>query len=629
MANEGPTEPPTSPSVSLPRSPSPVQRRRLWKPLFVLLLIGCLVWGGIAIYPQLIELGQPDDRRGVLTYEAKRNPLQVIITAEGNVESGSNIEVKCRVAGGSTILWIVEDGKVVQEGDEIIRLDTSSIDDQLNSQRIVYEKALASHIQAEQDLAVAGIAVKEYEQGTFVEQLKQLEAEIQVALENLRSAENQLKYSQRMLRKGFVSSLQRDADEFAVERAKLDLDVATTRKQVLVDFTKEKTLKGLQATREASAARLRSEAAGLQLEKARLERLQAQLKNCVVTAPKKGMVVYANNARRSRYGGSQQAEIEEGSMVRESQALVRLPDLSKMQVKVTVHESRVDQMRPGLPARIVIQDQDYSGQVLSIANQPERSSWFSANVKEYATVVTIDGETSGLKPGMTAKVTILVDDVSDALSVPVSAIVQQRGQFFCWVETPQGPKRRSLQLGVTNDKLIQIVDGVKEGEKVYRNPRAVSEEAREEPPFEEQSGDIRFSAASASDAGAASSTAEATHETSKKAISSDARESSDVGPQRNSAPRRRRGGGFNIAQLDKDGDGKLSVDELPERMQSWFGRLDTNSDGFIDANEIAAMRQMRRKSGGRRGDRERRGSGERPGAVDGSEGERRPARASP
>ena len=56
------------------------------------------------------------------------------------------------------------------------------------------------------------------------------------------------------------------------------------------------------AKREAAAATLRSEQAGLQLEKARLDRLREQLKNCVITAPKKGMVVYAND-RRGRFGG--------------------------------------------------------------------------------------------------------------------------------------------------------------------------------------------------------------------------------------------------------------------------------------------------------------------------------------
>jgi hypothetical protein len=164
-----------------------------------------------------------------------------------------------------------------------------------------------------------------------------------------------------------------------------------------------------------------------------------------------------------------------------------------MQVKVTVHESRVDQLRPGMPARIIIQDQEYAGEVLNIANQPERTSWFSANVKEYATTVTISGENSALRPGMTAKVTILVDSVSDALTVPVSTVVEQRGKFYCWVRGQEGAERRPLILGRTNDKLIEIVDGVKEGDEVFRNPRAVTPEAREEGPFESQAPDAGFS----------------------------------------------------------------------------------------------------------------------------------------
>jgi hypothetical protein len=62
------------------------------------------------------------------------------------------------------------------------------------------------------------------------------------------------------------------------------------------------------------------------------------------------------------------------------------------------------------------------------------------------------------------------------------------------------------------------------------------------------------------------------------------------------------GGGDFAARLlenDKNGDGKLSKDELPERMQEMFGKLDTNSDGFLDKAEITAMAsQMRQRGGG-------------------------------
>ncbi len=623
MAVESQIERASESRDSIPPIPPPVRKRRLWKWIVPIALIGGLMWGGVAFYPDLLKLGKSDEGSGALTYQVGRNPLQVTVTADGNVESASNIEVKCRVAGGSTILWIVEDGKIVEEGEEIVKLDTASIDDKLNSQRIVYEKALATEIQAQQDLEAAKITVKEYEEGTYIEQLKQVEADIQIALENLRSAENQLKYSKRMMRKGFVSSLQRDADEFGVERAKLDLDAANMKKKVLVEFTKQKTFKDLEAKREAAAARLRSEQAGLQLEKARLDRLQDQLKNCVIVAPKKGMVVYANDAGGGRFGPTQQAQVEEGAMIRESQALVRLPDLSKMRVKVTIHESHIDQIRPGLPARIVIQDQEYAGKVISVANQPQPGSWYSARVKEYATTISIGGENSGLKPGMTAKVTILIDNLSDALTVPVSAVVEQRGQFFCWAKTQQGPQRRPLKLGRTNDKLIEVVDGVKEGEEVYRNPRAVVEEARQEPPFEKQSEDAKITSAGGANSVAEPSGAEkpakgapAAAEASPRAQTPSpaappgaAAQGPMVAEPRGAEPRSegppgestRRGGrgSFDLMQFDKDGDKKLSKEELPERMQGLFERMDSNGDGFIDATEIAEMR----KRFGNRGDR--------------------------
>ncbi len=601
-----------------------------WKPVLLLALLVALIWGGIALYSRVMGLGGYDLERGVLTYAVRPGPLQVTVDARGNVESASNIEVKCRVAGGSTILWIVEDGKLVEEGEEIVRLDSSALEDKLNSQRIVYEKALASKIQVEQDLEAAKISVKEYAEGTFVEQLKQMEADIKIALENLRSAENQLKYSVRMVRKGFVSSLQRDADEFAVERAKLDLDVANTRKKVLVEFTQQKTLKQLVATREAASAKLRAEEAGLQLEKDRLDRFQNQLKNCVITAPAKGMVVYANDAGRGRFGGSSQAgQVEEGAMVRESQSLVRLPDLSRMQVKVAVHESRVDLLRLGMPARIVIQDQEYAGRVLSIANQPERSSWMTANVKEYATSVSILGDGDKLRPGMTAEVTILVADLSDIMSVPVSSVVEQRGQFSCWVKTPGGPERRLVTLGHTNEKLIEIVDGVKEGDVVLRNPRAVVEEAREEPLFEE--GGAQFAVVPDAEPVPATSSGEAAT-TPASGPPSGRRASTGRGdrerPRRSEGDGGRRGGSFSLTQYDTDGDGKLTSDELPERMRGAFDRLDSDSDGFIDASEIEKLRQASRERGGSRRRRSDSGEGEPGGGESGGPGAREPGESS-
>ena len=118
-----------------------------------------------------------------------------------------------------------------------------------------------------------------------------------------------------------------------------------------------------------------------------------------------------------------------------------------MQVKVNVHESKVEDIQPGMRARIRILDRQWTGSVRSVANQPEPTGFFSANVKEYATLVRIEGDPEGLRPGMTAEVEILVAHLRDILSLPVAAVVQQRGEYCCWVTDPRGSAETSARPG--------------------------------------------------------------------------------------------------------------------------------------------------------------------------------------
>jgi len=622
------------PPVSFNR-PRHKKDRGIGTMLILLLLVGGAAYGAATVFFDGEDGTETGMRPGKLLYTVQRGDILVTVTDDGNVESSKNIDVKCEVAGGSTILSIVPDGTTVEAGDEIIKLDTASIEDQLNSQKMNYEKALATEIQSREDYGAAQIAVQEYEEGTYLEELKTAEAGIRIAQENLRSAENVFEYTRKMVRKGFATSLQREADQFAVERAKLDLEAAETRRKVLTDFTRVRTLKDLEAKREAAAAKARADKAALDLELVRKERIQKQFDNCVIRAPQRGMVVYANDSGGSRFGGQQQVQVEEGAAVRERQAIVRLPDLSRMQVKMTVHESRVNQIRPGMPARIVIQDTEYKGHVISVANQPEATSFFTASVKEYATIVAIDGESTSLRPGMTAHVEILLADLRNVLTVPVSAVKELRGVACCWVATPSGPEKRELRLGQTNDSLIEVLEGLSEGDRVLRNPGTDLEEAKQDASLDsEQSRDrSRFgetASPGATGPGGASprggrpdgppgggaagpaggnGTPSGRPDVAGGGPPGSGSQSPGGGPPgagSGGPPGGGPGGGgggrsFNIMEHDANGDQKVSRDEAPESMQRFFDRLDEDGDGFVTKAESDAARQRFQQGGGRPG----------------------------
>ncbi len=456
--------------------------RRLAVGVALLLILATAGWGAV----RYINAHRPSPMRDMKLATVQRGDLVVTYREEGNLESAANIDIKCEVAGGSVILWIVEDGQQVTKDEKLVELDSSTIEEQTDQQKIAYEKARAAMIQAEKDFAAAKIAVQEYLEGTFVTALLDAENQITIASENLRSAQNSLEHAEVMFRKGYISNLDLESERFAVERAQLELDSANTAKNVLTRFTKEKMLQELQSKSDAAEARVRSEQASFSLEESRLKRLESQLLKCIIHAPADGMAVYANESDFP--GMSQEPQIEEGSAVRERQTILRLPDLSQMQVKVNVHESKVEELgqamreaeRTGqeLRARIEIQGQQLPGRLVRIANQPAPPDFRTGNIKQYPTVIAVEGTAEGLRPGMTARCEVVVTHLSDVLTIPVAAVLEHGGEYVCWVATAIGPQRRPLALGTANDTNVEVQDGLSEGEKVIVNPRATVAEAR-------------------------------------------------------------------------------------------------------------------------------------------------------
>ncbi|HPP51632.1 MAG TPA: HlyD family efflux transporter periplasmic adaptor subunit, partial [Thermoguttaceae bacterium] len=178
---------------------------------------------------------------------------------------------------------------------------------------------------------------------------------------------------------------------------------------------------------------------------------------CVIYAERAGEVVYANVTGQ----GSQDIIIEPGTLVRENQVIIRLPDPKNMQVKARVNETRISRIRVGMPAEIRLDafpETALKGEVTSVSEYPAPTMWFRGDVKEYEILVRIETPMQGLKPGLTAQVHIRVEELNDVLQLPIQAVFEHQGRYYCVVRNGRTWEAREVQLGPSNDQSVVVCD---------------------------------------------------------------------------------------------------------------------------------------------------------------------------
>ncbi len=591
-------------------SPSGPPRRGGNKWLVRGLMLLVLLGGGLGAIAAISAMSAGEERL-VVTSPVAKSDLVITVTEDGTLESAANVELKCEVEGGSTILEIIPDGTMVTKGTRLALLDSSTIEENYNAQKNVVGKAEATKIASQNTLDSAKIAVQEYLEGTYVQSLQTAESNIIIAQQNLASAENIATHSEKMLRKGYTTPLQHQSNVYSVQKAKLDLKLQETTKMVLEKFTKAKTLEDLESARDSAEAQFKSDSGAYDLEAAKLKRLENNLKKCEIIAPQDGMVVYANDLSGGGRGGQQTPKIEQGAAVKQYQAVIRLPDLTKMQVKTLVHESKIEQLRSGQRARVKVQGRVVQGSLTQVGSQPEAGNFFGgAGTKEYAAFIRIDGLAEGLKPGMTADVTVLIGEHKGVLAVPVQCVVAKRRQAFAWVKNGESIEMRELVLGATNDTLIEIKDGLSEGDLVLQHPRADVADARADA-NEDEKVDVEktfgASKATASESGGSGGPRAGGPPGGAPGAQADGPPGGGPGEDGPGGGRRGGGGGGrrrmpSFKEMDKDADGKVSKEEFPEQARAFFDFLDTNQDGFFDKEEEKAAdarrKEMEQQGGG-------------------------------
>ena len=429
--------------------------------------LGLLLFGVMFYF-----LGPLEDEKAPLTFRLQTGDLRVSVLEQGTLESSNNTEIKCQIRGYSTVTYVIPSGTYVNQGDVLVRLDTKRLEDQIGKFTTDAHVARATYERTKADVASAEIAIDAYLKGEYLNRRKALVQAQAIANNALKEAQRSLGEAQRLFRSGYVSNFELEAADFNVQFARLESEIRERAIHVLDKYTKKMRLETLNGNLKGLKSKLKADEAGLRLDESRRDRAIAERKYCEIIAERDGLVIYPSAAE-----WKSSPDIVEGATVRKDQILLLMPDLSKMQVKVGIHESSVDSIRPQMPVEITLPDagEVIQGHVKSVANVARPAGWWTGNMVKYDTVVQLQ-DSSKLKPGMSVEVEILVKQLKDQILVPVAAVVEIQSETFCWVKSNGSFQRRRFDAGDSNDVFVVAKSGLDPGDEVVLDPLNVIDE---------------------------------------------------------------------------------------------------------------------------------------------------------
>jgi multidrug resistance efflux pump len=389
----------------------------------------------------------------------------------GGNRGGGGGDMFMEQPGATRILKILPEGTTVKKGDPVCWLDSSTFEDELKSQLIKHAQAKSWVEQAKASLRVAEIALLEYRDGIFVQDLAQLDKYLTLCRSQYEQQSKNIAWEKEMVEKGLRSPSALKASQLSLEQAEIALQEAITMRDTLLNYSKPKIIKNLEAKIEAVRSDYYAQESAFQFEDERKRKLEKMIENCVLHSPRDGFVVYNN---QTTPWGTIAAQIQEGATVRQDQPIFSIPDPSHMRVKARINESKVAFIQPGMPCIVQVDafpDESFPGRVVSVTPIPAPANGPFSDVRVYYALVDIDAsDFAKLRPGLTAEVQFIQNARYDVPCIPLTAIRYLNGQPLVAQPGPKGTQRWvPIQIGLANEAYAEVIAGISPGDTILKD----------------------------------------------------------------------------------------------------------------------------------------------------------------
>ena len=388
------------------------------------------VLSGIAVSSLLIIIGSfifSEANTKIPVTRIQRGDIFITQTETGEVRAKRNIIIAApsRVRQNLQIVYLIEEGTFVEEGDTLIHFDTDELE---------------SHIQEHVERLT-----------TLKENLERLDAEQAKGMSELYADLETIKNNYELAQLTLESI--KYESESKKEEAKLEYETAKINyKAQLIEIENQKII---------GRVNRNDIAVNIEEEQNNLDMHAGQLASMTITAPSTGLVSY-----RETWSSGTYKKIQEGDNVWPRMPLIDLPDLSEILVKLMVNEIDVEKYSIGQKVIVSLDaynEQKFDGIVSNISPLVEG---FEENLRYFNVVITVEEQNNPIfKPGMTAQAEIFLKKLTDVLYVPLESVFENNGKAIIFTKDA-GFKQKEITTGERNERYIAISGDIDEGDIV-------------------------------------------------------------------------------------------------------------------------------------------------------------------
>ena len=387
-----------------------------------------LVLAGSGVVLGAVRLGKRTPT--VPTVEVKRGEFLDSVQFRGEVKALKSVTISAPAdAGELQIIKMPAEGTVVKPGDVVVEFDKTK---------------------TEQDLA------------QFRSTLKSAEAGI-----------NQARAQARLVEEGDTTTVLKA--RYAVETARLEASKQEIVSKIEGEEAKLKLADAEQALREAETkqksdlalnhATIESTEQASSKAKFDVQRAEHSLTLMAVRAPSAGTISLLDH-----WTGSTEAPYRPGDRAWPGAAIANLPDATTLRISARVDETERGRLAPKQSVTVqlnAIPDRQFTGhieQIGALASLDFSGGWpFPRN---FDLEIVLDQTDPRFKPGISGKVTVTVDRVADAITIPAQAMFQKSGQEVVYVWRGTQFEERAIDVGRRSSDRVLVAKGVAVGEQV-------------------------------------------------------------------------------------------------------------------------------------------------------------------